>query len=97
MQNQAPCLPRCPWAPDLVLSVPLPVFLVLTSGCPEGSCKKAEHVLKTIQGWSDDEVPNKNELIGNLYSCIGNAQIEMGQMGAALQSHKMDLEIAKEK
>ncbi|TFK10615.1 T-cell surface antigen CD2-like [Platysternon megacephalum] len=72
------------------------IDMLLTSSCPEGSCKKAEHVLKTIQGWSDDEIPNKNELIGNLYSCIGNAQIEMGQMGAALQSHKLDLEIARE-
>uniref|UniRef100_K7FTC2 Outer dynein arm-docking complex subunit 4 n=1 Tax=Pelodiscus sinensis TaxID=13735 RepID=K7FTC2_PELSI len=72
------------------------IDMLLTSGCPEESCKKAEHVLKTIQGWSDDEVPNKNELIGNLYSCIGNAQIEMRQMGAALQSHKMDLGIARE-
>ncbi|XP_059582927.1 outer dynein arm-docking complex subunit 4 isoform X3 [Alligator mississippiensis] len=72
------------------------IDMLLTSGCPEGSCKKAEHVLKTIKGRADVEVPNKNELIGNLYSCIGNAQIDMGQMGAALQSHKMDLEIAKE-
>ncbi|XP_043359453.1 outer dynein arm-docking complex subunit 4 isoform X2 [Dermochelys coriacea] len=72
------------------------IDMLLTSSCPEGSYKKAEHVLKTIKGWSDDEIPNKNELIGNLYSCIGNAQIEMGQMGAALQSHKMDLEIARE-
>ncbi|XP_050790576.1 outer dynein arm-docking complex subunit 4 [Gopherus flavomarginatus] len=72
------------------------IDMLLTSSCPEGSCKKAEHVLKTIQSWSEDEIPNKNELIGNLYSCIGNAQIEMGQMGAALQSHKMDLEIARE-
>uniref|UniRef100_A0A7M4EDJ2 Outer dynein arm-docking complex subunit 4 n=1 Tax=Crocodylus porosus TaxID=8502 RepID=A0A7M4EDJ2_CROPO len=72
------------------------IDMLLTSGCPEGSCKKAEHVLKTIKGWADVEVPNKNELIGNLYSCIGNAQIDMRQMGAALQSHKMDLEIAKE-
>ncbi|KAM7137621.1 outer dynein arm-docking complex subunit 4 isoform 2-T2 [Macrochelys suwanniensis] len=72
------------------------IDMLLTSSCPEGSCKKAEHVLKTIEGWSEDEIPNRNELIGNLYSCIGNAQIEMGQMGAALQSHKMDLEIARE-
>uniref|UniRef100_A0A8D0HBX7 Outer dynein arm-docking complex subunit 4 n=1 Tax=Sphenodon punctatus TaxID=8508 RepID=A0A8D0HBX7_SPHPU len=72
------------------------IDMLLTSDCPDGSCKKAEHVLKTIQGWSDDEIPNKNELLGNLYSCIGNAHIEMGQMGEALQSHKMDLEIAKE-
>ncbi|XP_062451760.1 outer dynein arm-docking complex subunit 4 [Rhea pennata] len=72
------------------------IDMLLTGGSPEESCKKAEHVLKTIKGWSDDEVPNKNELIGNLHNCIGNAQIEMGQMDAALQSHKTDLEFARQ-
>ncbi|NXJ96908.1 TTC25 protein, partial [Corythaixoides concolor] len=72
------------------------IDVLLTSDCPEESCRKAEHALKTIQEWSDDEVPNKNELIGNLHSCIGNAQLEMGQMEAALQSHKMDLEFARQ-
>ncbi|KAM6114837.1 outer dynein arm-docking complex subunit 4 [Phoenicopterus ruber ruber] len=72
------------------------IDMLLTGGSPEESCRKAEHVLKTIQGWSDEEVPNKNELIGNLHSCIGNAQLEMGQMEAALQSHKMDLEFARQ-
>ncbi|XP_042643184.1 outer dynein arm-docking complex subunit 4 isoform X4 [Tyto alba] len=69
---------------------------VLTGGCPEESCKKAENLLKKIQGWSDDEVPKKSELIGNLHSCIGNARLEMGQTEAALQSHKMDLEFARQ-
>ncbi|XP_076212890.1 outer dynein arm-docking complex subunit 4 [Aptenodytes patagonicus] len=72
------------------------IDMLLTGDSPEESCKKAERVLKRIQGWSDDEVPNKNELIGNLHSCIGNAQLEMGQMEAALQSHKMDLEFARQ-
>ncbi|KAM6450237.1 outer dynein arm-docking complex subunit 4 isoform 2-T2 [Liasis olivaceus] len=72
------------------------IDMLLTSGCPERSCQKAEHVLKKIQGWSDDEIPNRSELVGNLYSCIGNAHIEMGNMMAALQSHRLDLDIAKE-
>ncbi|XP_072212860.1 outer dynein arm-docking complex subunit 4 isoform X2 [Excalfactoria chinensis] len=72
------------------------IDMLLTGDCPEESCKKAERVLKTIQGWSEDEVPNKKELIGNLHSCIGNAQFEMGQMEAALKSHKMDLEFARQ-
>ncbi|XP_014814626.1 PREDICTED: tetratricopeptide repeat protein 25 [Calidris pugnax] len=71
------------------------IDMLLTEDAPEESCKKAERLLKTIQGWSDNEVPNKNELIGNLYSCIGNAQLEMGRLQAALQSHKMDLECAR--
>lgn len=74
----------------------LPLFPVLTSGSAEGSLQKAEKVLKKVLEWNKDEVPNKDELVGNLYSCIGNAQIELGQMVAALQSHRKDLEIAKE-
>ncbi|XP_053944682.1 outer dynein arm-docking complex subunit 4 isoform X1 [Cuculus canorus] len=72
------------------------IEMLLSGDCPEESCKKAEHVLKTIQGLSADEVPKKNELIGNLHSCIGTARLEMGQMEAALQSHKMDLEVARQ-
>ncbi|KFQ40735.1 Tetratricopeptide repeat protein 25, partial [Mesitornis unicolor] len=72
------------------------IDMLLMANAPEESCKKAEHVLKTIQEWSDDAVPNKNELIGNLHSCIGNAQFEMGQMKAALQSYKMDLAVARQ-
>ncbi|NXJ11273.1 TTC25 protein, partial [Odontophorus gujanensis] len=72
------------------------VDMLLTGDSPKESCKKAERVLKTIQGWPEDEVPNKNKLIGNLHSCIGNAQFEMGRMEAALESHKMDLEFARQ-
>ncbi|XP_059686135.1 outer dynein arm-docking complex subunit 4 [Gavia stellata] len=72
------------------------IDMLLAGDSPEESCKKARRVLKTIQGWSDDEVPNKNALIGNLHSRIGNAQLKMGQMEAALQSHKMDLEFARQ-
>lgn len=72
------------------------IDMLLTSGSAEGSLQKAEKVLKKVLEWNQDEVPNKDELVGNLYSCIGNAQIELGQMVAALQSHRKDLEIAKE-
>ncbi|KAJ7313521.1 hypothetical protein JRQ81_004970 [Phrynocephalus forsythii] len=72
------------------------IDMLLTSGCPERSIQKSEQVLKKIQGWSDDEIPNRSELVGNLYSCIGNAQIEMGNIEAALQSHRVDLDIARE-
>ncbi|NXF24246.1 TTC25 protein, partial [Rhodinocichla rosea] len=72
------------------------IELMLARGSAEQSCRKAERLLKKIQAWSEDEVPNKYELIGNLHSCIGNAQLAMGQLEAALHSHKMDLECARE-
>ncbi|NWS45453.1 TTC25 protein, partial [Probosciger aterrimus] len=69
--------------------------MLLSGDSPEESCRKAKRVLKKIQGWSKDELPARNELIANLYSRIGKAQVEMGQMEAALQSHKMDLEFGR--
>ncbi|XP_029782845.1 tetratricopeptide repeat protein 25 isoform X2 [Suricata suricatta] len=72
------------------------IDMLLSSGSAEGSLQKAEKVLKKLLEWNKEEVPNKDELLGNLYSCIGNAQIELGQMAAALQNHRKDLEIAKE-
>ncbi|NXY60361.1 TTC25 protein, partial [Callaeas wilsoni] len=72
------------------------IELLLARGSAEESCRKAEGMLKKIQVLAEDEVPNKNELIGNLHSCIGNAQLAMGQMEAALHSHKMDLDCARQ-
>uniref|UniRef100_A0A4X2M3Y5 Outer dynein arm-docking complex subunit 4 n=1 Tax=Vombatus ursinus TaxID=29139 RepID=A0A4X2M3Y5_VOMUR len=72
------------------------IDMLLTSGSAEGSCQKVEKVLKKVMEWDKEKVPNKDELLGNLYSCIGNAQIEMGHMAAALQSHRKDLEIARD-
>ncbi|NXY08049.1 TTC25 protein, partial [Pteruthius melanotis] len=70
------------------------IELCLDRGSAEESCRKAERLLRKIQGWTEEEVPNKNELICNLHSCIGNAHLAMGQMEAALHSHEMDLDFA---
>lgn len=91
---------RCPGCPASLCppsSAELPPFSpVLSSDSPEESCRKAKRVLKKIQEWSQDELPNRNELIADLYSHIGKAQLEMGQLEAALESHKMDLEFARQ-
>ncbi|XP_063759788.1 outer dynein arm-docking complex subunit 4 isoform X2 [Eleginops maclovinus] len=68
----------------------------LTSGNAEGSLKKAEEVMKVVQGWPEKEVPNKKEVIGSLHSCIGNALIDLGNMDKALEHHQKDLELAKQ-
>uniref|UniRef100_A0A8C9Y794 Outer dynein arm-docking complex subunit 4 n=1 Tax=Sander lucioperca TaxID=283035 RepID=A0A8C9Y794_SANLU len=68
----------------------------LTSGNAEGSLKKAEDVMKIVQGWSEKEVPNKKEVLGSLHSCIGNAFIDLGDLGKALDHHQKDLEFAKQ-
>ncbi|XP_068192860.1 outer dynein arm-docking complex subunit 4 [Antennarius striatus] len=68
----------------------------LTAGNAEESLKKAEDVMKMVQGWSEKEVPNKKEVLGSLHSCMGNALIEIGDMEQALYHHQKDLELAKQ-
>ncbi|XP_062302088.1 outer dynein arm-docking complex subunit 4-like isoform X2 [Osmerus eperlanus] len=68
----------------------------LSAGNAEGSLKKAREVLKTVQFWSEETVPNKKEVLGNLHSCIGNALLDLGHMDKALHSHQKDLELAKQ-
>ncbi|NXX85801.1 TTC25 protein, partial [Urocolius indicus] len=72
------------------------IDMSLSVDCPEESYKKAKRALKMIQEWPDEEIPDKKELIGTLHSCIGNAQFKMGQLEAALQSHRTDLENARQ-
>ncbi|XP_036943774.1 tetratricopeptide repeat protein 25 [Acanthopagrus latus] len=68
----------------------------LSLGNAEGSLKKAEEVMKIVQGWSEKEVPNKKEVLGSLHSCIGNALFDLGDMDKALEHHQRDLELAEQ-
>ncbi|XP_036406300.1 tetratricopeptide repeat protein 25 [Megalops cyprinoides] len=68
----------------------------MAAGNAVGSLKKAHRVLKTVQRWSEEMVPNKTEVLGNLHSCIGNALIDLGDMDGALESHKKDLDLARQ-
>ncbi|NXF98211.1 TTC25 protein, partial [Eubucco bourcierii] len=72
------------------------IDMLLSGGSPGESCQKAERLLRRVQRWSEQEVPNRSELLGRLHSCIGSAQLEMGQVEAALQSHQMDLKYARQ-
>nr|XP_020462961.1 tetratricopeptide repeat protein 25 [Monopterus albus] len=68
----------------------------LTSGNAKGSLKKAEEVMKLVQGWSEKEVPNKKEVLATLHGCIGNALIDLGDMDNALNHHQKYLKLAKQ-
>lgn len=54
------------------------------------SLKKAQRCLSTVENFTEDQVPNKLEVIANLHSCIGNAYLEMGQFDKALEHHQID-------
>ncbi|KAL2101685.1 hypothetical protein ACEWY4_003446 [Coilia grayii] len=66
----------------------------LDTGCPQETLKRANEVLKVVQGWTEEAFPNKREVLGNLHSCIGNALIDLGDMDKALTHHYKDLELA---
>ncbi|KAJ8414354.1 hypothetical protein AAFF_G00052240 [Aldrovandia affinis] len=72
------------------------IEVTMAAGNVLGSLKKAQRVLKTVQRWSEVAVPNKNEVLGNLHSCIGNALIDMEDMDGALESHRKDLDLARQ-
>ncbi|XP_034566972.1 tetratricopeptide repeat protein 25 [Notolabrus celidotus] len=66
----------------------------LTSGNAEGSLRKAFEVMKTVQAWSEKDVPKKKEVLGSLHSCIGNALTELGDIDKAMEHHQKDLELS---
>ena len=69
----------------------------LASGDAEESLKQAEEVLKIVQSLSDENLPSKLMYVASLHSCIGNAQLELGDTEEALTYHLEDLRIAEEK
>ncbi|KAM9843949.1 outer dynein arm-docking complex subunit 4 [Aulostomus maculatus] len=72
------------------------VNAALTSGNAKLSLKKAEEVMRKVQGWTEKEVPNKKEVVGSLHSCMGNALIDLGDTDKALDHHQKDLELAEQ-
>lgn len=68
-----------------------------SQGKYQKSLDKAEKTLKTVQGWSDEDILNREEIIANLHSQIGNAHLEMGNYNVALDHHEQDLEIGEQK
>ncbi|XP_056257513.1 outer dynein arm-docking complex subunit 4 [Seriola aureovittata] len=97
---QQKCSKLCPIAPSepaLSLLKSLDDFdAELTSGNAESNLKKAKEVMKTVQGWSEKDAPNKKKVLGSLHSCIGNALMYLGDMEKALDHHQKDLELAKQ-
>lgn len=67
-----------------------------SEGKYEQSLKKAQKVLKQVEGMSSDELQNRAEIMATLYSSIGNAYLEMNNFNRAMEYHERDLELAKE-
>ncbi|XP_054616693.1 outer dynein arm-docking complex subunit 4 [Dunckerocampus dactyliophorus] len=67
----------------------------LASGKTKRGLKKARAVLQTVQGWSEKVVPDKDEVLGSLHSCMGNALADLGETEKALEHHQKDLDLAE--
>ncbi|XP_076458744.1 outer dynein arm-docking complex subunit 4-like isoform X2 [Babylonia areolata] len=66
------------------------------NGKYEDSLKKSQKTLKKVQSWGEDSVKNKPALEANLYSCMGNAYLELGKYKEALEYHDKDLSMGHE-
>jgi len=62
----------------------------------EESLDKSKKTLKRVEEMPEDSLKNKSEVIANLYSCMGNAYLELNMYADALNCHKKDLNIAKD-
>ncbi|XP_038635419.1 tetratricopeptide repeat protein 25 isoform X4 [Scyliorhinus canicula] len=71
------------------------IDMLLADGYAEQCKSKAMELVQIVKGWSQREVPNKAEFLGNLYSTIGLAQVELGEFEDALASHQKDLLLAR--
>ncbi|KAJ8019702.1 Tetratricopeptide repeat protein 25 [Holothuria leucospilota] len=68
----------------------------MADGHAKEALKQAQKVLKMVETWDEEDVPDKKELIANLHSCIGNAYLDLNKMPDALHHHQKDLGISKE-
>lgn len=73
------------------------MFIAQVDGRYQEALKRSQKCLSTVQGFTEDEVPNKVEVIANIHSCIGNAYLEMGAFDKALDSHQTDLHLGEAK
>lgn len=92
-----PPIPPLPLFLSSPYSSPPPPPAALAVGNAEESLMQAEQVMKKVQSLSNEDLPNKLEFVASLHSCIGNAQLELGEAEEALAHHLQDLKIAEEK
>lgn len=60
------------------------------SGNFKDALKRAQHCLNLVEGTTEAMLPKKVNFTAQLYSCMGNAYMEMGQYDLALAHHHKD-------
>ena len=51
--------------------------------------------MRTVQGLSEQDLPNKEDFLASLHSSIGSAHLELGNTELALDHFSQDLKIAE--
>lgn len=57
------------------------------------SLKRARKCLKTVEGYPDGGIQDREDVMASLHSYIGNAFLELGDFEKALQHHQRDKEL----
>ena len=73
------------------------LFTAQCDGRYKEALQRSQKCLSTVQNFTEEQVPNKVEVVANLYSCIGNAYLELGSYDKALESHQTDLSLGEAK
>jgi len=68
---------------------------LLASGKAEDALELANTTMDQVDEMNASLLPNKDDVIANLHSCMGNAYLEMGDVENALHNHQEDFEISK--
>lgn len=69
---------------------------LLAEGNPKESLKLANETLDAVEQMPLEGLPNREDVMANLHSCIGNAFLEMNDYEMALHHHQEDFDIAKD-
>jgi len=67
----------------------------LSEGEAEKSLKLAKSTLKEVQETNPNSMNNRDDVISNLHSCIGNALLDLDKPQKALKHHLEDLSISE--
>ena len=70
-------------------------MVALSIGNAEESLSQAERVLRTVQGLSEQELPNKDDFLASLHGSLGSAHLELGNTELALDHFTQDLKTAE--
>lgn len=63
-------------------------------GNAEESLEKAKKCMAMVKSYTESELPAKQDIIGQLHGCMGNAFMDLGRLEDARSHFEQDLQIA---